>query len=128
MRLKLGLFLLFVNCGQFLLAQSNISKDEFGILICKKWKMTEAKMGDIKIPSSEIGENIMEFESNGTFKVLEQGESYSGKWVFDSVNQELLTDDRDGKEKHKIIKLTEDELITEVTDSNGAFKMKFKRI
>jgi hypothetical protein len=128
MRLKFGLLLLFIHFGQFLSAQSKISNEEFVVLICKKWKMTEAEMGNMKIPASEIGENIMEFAADGTFKIREQGESYPGKWVFDSIKQELLTDDRDGKQKHKMITLTENELVIETTDLNGTFKMRFKRI
>ncbi|AYB29316.1 hypothetical protein D4L85_01390 [Chryseolinea soli] len=88
--------------------------------------MTEMQLGSMKVPSSELGENTTAFEANGTYKAVEQGEAYSGKWTFDPATQTLTTNDRDGIEKSKVIKLTEKELVFEMTDSDGIWRMTLK--
>ncbi|NOS93877.1 MAG: hypothetical protein HOP30_18320 [Cyclobacteriaceae bacterium] len=128
MKSKYLLPLFFILLAQSLLGQTKFSREEFSSLICEKWKVTELVMDGMKVPDAELGENSIEFDMKGTYEVLEQGEAYAGTWSFQSDTQELLTDDRDGKERHKIIKLTEVDLIMEVIDPNGTFKITLKRI
>lgn len=109
-------------------AQSGISKEQFATLIIGKWKVTEERIGDMKMPASEIGEMIMSFKSDGTCEMRDQGESYKGKWSFNPATQELLTDDQEEKEKHKVLKLSKTLLTLETKDASETFIMTFTRL
>ncbi|WP_160143471.1 hypothetical protein [Chryseolinea soli] len=126
MKLSTILLLISIWPGSLLCAQTKLTNEEFSRLICRKWTMTEMQLGSMKVPSSELGENTTAFEANGTYKAVEQGEAYSGKWTFDPATQTLTTNDRDGIEKSKVIKLTEKELVFEMTDSDGIWRMTLK--
>jgi hypothetical protein len=132
MKLNSTLMLLFILLGPSLLAQSNLTKEEFGSLICKKWKLAEVEIDGKKISTTEmrkiLEQNLWEFKSDGTYKVSEQGEIYFGKWSFDPLSQMLLTDDRDGKERNKIITLTETEFILQKLYPSEVWIFSFKKI
>jgi hypothetical protein len=132
MKLSSTLILLLILLGQPLLAQSKLTKEEFTSLISQKWKLTEVEIDGEKISTTEMGkilaQNTWEIKSDGTYKINEQGEIYFGKWSFDPINQMLLTDDRDGKAKDKIIKLTETELILQLPYPSEVWIISFKRM
>src|SRR6478609_5713952 len=119
--------ILLILSIQFLHAQQVMSKDQFATLIVGKWKVTEARIGDIKMPVSEIGEITMLFKSDATYVMRDQSELHKGKWSFNPATQELLTDDGEEKEKHKVIKLNKTLLTTETKSAKETETMTFVR-
>ena len=127
MKLSTILLLLSIWPGALLCAQTKLTNEEFSRLISREWTLTEVQLGNVKVPSSELGEStITTFEINGTYKAVDLGESYSGKWTFDPASQILTTNDRDGKEESKVIKITEKEWVIETTGPEGILRMTFK--
>jgi|GEM_PF-4290327 len=119
--------ILFILSIHFIHAQQVMSKDEFATLIVGKWKVTEARIGGIKMPASEMGEITILFKSDATYVMRDEGQLHNGKWSFNPATQELLTDDGEEKEKHKVIKLNKTLLTTETKSQKETETMTFIR-
>ena len=79
-------------------------------------------------PPPEMGVSYILLKSDGTLIETDEGKDYRGKWTYDHKNMTLTTDDKDGIEKHKIIKITETEFVFRSKVKDLEISMIMKRV
>jgi hypothetical protein len=65
---------------------------------------------------------------HGTLIEISEGKSYQGKWSYEHKTMSITTDDRDGIEKQKILKITADQLILKSKYNEMPMNLIWKRI
>ena len=105
------------------------TEQEIKTMLCHKWKLTHMEtQGERNSLPPDMGESYMLLKSDGTLIETDEGKDYQGKWAYDHKTMTLKTDDKDGVEKHKIIKITDTELIIKSKFDGMAMNMIMKRI
>jgi hypothetical protein len=91
----------------------NLSLDSVKTLLCKKWEMSYALMGEMKIEKRPGAiESSFEFNKDGTFVLMSSKDTKgtNGTWSYDK-NMKLIKLLIGGKNNSTIISLKEDEMI-----------------
>jgi len=88
------------------------TEQEIKTLLCHKWKLTamEAKGQKVELPP-DMGNSFVSFKNDGTLVETDEGKDYQGRWTYDHRTMTLTTNDKDGIENQKIVKISEVELI-----------------
>jgi len=76
----------------------------------------------------EMGEATITFKSDGTLIETQEGQRFSGKWTYQYKTMTLFTDDKDGKDKQKIVKLTPTQLVLNKNYQGIPMNMGMKRV
>ena len=95
-------------------AQSGLPKTEQAarVMLCTKWKIVSLEaQGKKMVVQPGMGETYMVLKPDGTFTEIEDNISYKGKWTYNHISKVLFTDDKDGKQNNRVIKLTPDKLV-----------------
>lgn len=114
MRLVFIGFLLLVSSHKVAFsndALGNLSETQIKSLLCHKWKLTliEAKGKKATIPASSP-EITLKFLDNGQLEETAGKEFYKGTWTYNHSKYTVTTTDKDGKENHVLVDLTNDYL------------------
>ncbi len=117
----------FTAYGQPKLPQK--TEREVKMMLCHRWKLThmEASGKRMKLPP-EMGEATVTFNSDGTLIEADEGQRFAGKWAYIHKSMSLITDDRDGKQKQTILKITPAQLILKADYQGMAMNMIMSRI
>lgn len=70
----------------------------------------EAKGQKVELPP-DMGNSFVSFKNDGTLVETDEGKDYQGRWTYDHRTMTLTTNDKDGIENQKIVKISEVELI-----------------
>jgi hypothetical protein len=96
-------------------AQTNLSKvkteNEIKAMLCQKWKPTHMESEGQRFAIPPEMETFVTFKADGSLTEVDEGSTSTGKWTYDYKTRTLNTDDKDGKESHKIITITPKQLI-----------------
>ena len=88
------------------------TEQEIKTLLCKKWKITHMEAEGKRFPvPPEMSESYVTFQQDGSFTEVEEGNTFNGRWTYDHKTKTINTDDKDGKESHKVLTLTTELLI-----------------
>jgi lipocalin-like protein len=127
--MKRILFSSFLLLGFHLMLSAQQTEKEVLNLLCHKWKVTHIEHGGQKIEMpAELGEAFLIFKADSTITEIDPSETYKGKWTYDHKGKTITTDDKDGIQKHKLIKLTTTELIITMKVDDETSNMILKRV
>jgi hypothetical protein len=105
------------------------TEQEIKVLLCHKWQLTYMEAEGKKTPiPPEMGKSYILLKSDGTLVETSEGKDNPGRWSYDHKNMTIKTDDKDGAQSHKIIKITETEFIIEDKSDGTTVDMIMKRI
>ena len=98
-------------------------------MLCHGWKLTHMESdGERMKITSEMGEATVTFKSNGTLIETDEGQKFDGKWTYIHKNMALFTDDKDGKQKQTILKITLTQLVVKCDFQGMQMNMIMKRL
>ena len=130
--LILFLFALLAALSNTVSGQSKVPQrtaQDIKSMLCHKWKLThmEANGKRMALPP-EMGEATVTFKSDGTLIETDEGQKFGGKWTYFHKSMTLLIDDKDGKQKQNILKLTPTQLILKSDYKGLSMNMIMKKI
>jgi hypothetical protein len=114
-----------LSFGFHFILSAQQSEKEIKDLLCHKWKATQMEYRGQK--TEMPGTAYLIFKSDSTLEEIDPGETYKGKWSYDHKTQTITTVDRDGNQKHKLIKITSTELTITMTMDDDSPNLILKR-
>ena len=104
-------------------------KQDMMKLLCQKWLLTtmSAQGNSANVPASEA--IYVTYSPDGSYTDSSARFSVShGTWMYDSSSKLLYTNDKGGKTKTKIVKITPNELIMEMEYPTVTMTITYKRV
>mgnify|MGYP000911934900 CR=1 FL=1 len=107
----------------------NLSETQIRSLVCHKWKLSYLEFNGVKktIPQ-KLPASLLYFMENGIMQEITGDKKEEGKWSYLHDSKTITTDDKDGSEHHKIISITEKELVMDGKYMGKFFNMGFYRM
>ena len=105
------------------------TEQEITAMLCKKWKLThmESEGQRFSLPP-EMGESFVTFKADGSLTESDEGNISKGKWTYEHKTMTLKTYDKEGKESHKIISITPEQLILRSDFEGMTVNMVMKKV
>lgn len=126
----LGTLLFLVFTSNF--AQNvrpDFSETQTKTMISHQWKLSFLEYNGVRkeIPA-KLPTSILSFMQDGKMLETDGKNKYDGKWSYTHTTHTITTTDKDRTEHHKIIQITDKELIMDGKFMGRAFNMGFSRI
>lgn len=118
-----------ISASSFAQAKSQLlTEEDIRTMLCQKWEYVEFQTDGPKLPppAKWIGAFLL-FNSDGTYTRREEGEDYTGKWSYDHKKLTLKIEDSKLKERWRIKKLTDTELLIHSSADPANFNIKMQR-
>lgn len=86
----------------------SLSEQQIKSMLCQKWKLAtlEGKGKKMDVPAN-TPEIILHFFSNGTLQEKAGDKQYKGTWTYNHSKFTVTTVDKDGKENHTLVEITD---------------------
>lgn len=101
--------LVFMNSAYSKSSLESLTEQQIKSMLCQKWKLAtlEGKGKKMDVPAN-TPEIILHFLTNGTLQEKAGDKNYKGTWTYNHSKLTVTTVDKDGKENHTLVEITDD--------------------
>jgi len=125
---KISLLAILLFTGAASMAQKQ-SEKEVKILLCHKWKIDYAKVGDERFPlPPDFRNTFLDIKSNGTVVAGNIDKQKKGKWRYDHKAKSFIVTAETDPWKFELIKVSQTELVMKMTEEGITMTMFLKRL